>query len=90
MLESRSKVLECAERGELRWPEALSKLRRSLGMTQQDFAHTFQLTSRRRVGEMENGLANPTIATLERIAKPFGLTVGLVPKNKPGSESTDE
>lgn len=82
MLEARMEALDRAGRGGLRWPEALRVLRKSLGMTQQDFARTFRLTSQRRVWEMERGLANPTFATLERIAKPFGLTVGLVPKDK--------
>ena len=90
MLEARTKVLDRANRGDLRWPDALMRLRKSLGMTQQDFARTFRLTSRRRVWEMEHGLANPTITTLERIAKPFGLTVGLVPKDNSNEEAERE
>jgi len=81
-MNARAKVLELAAEGDLHWSDGLAALRKSLGMNQSVFAKAFNLTSRRRVSELENGSANPTVETLEKIGKPFGLVVGLVPKKK--------
>ncbi|GLR80806.1 hypothetical protein GCM10007856_34860 [Azospirillum oryzae] len=38
---------------------------------------------------LETGAANPTVTTLERLARPFGLTVGLIPElpaREPGAK----
>lgn len=46
-------------------------------MTQARFAEVFKLTPR-QVWELENGRANPTVETLNRIGRPFGFTAGFV------------
>ena len=48
-------------------------------MTQEQFGKAFRLT-RRQVSDLETGAGNPTAETLNRIAKPFGFTVGFVPR----------
>lgn len=67
-----------ARSGELGLPDAVRELRKSLGMSQAVFAKHFGLT-RVLVSELENGRANPTLETLTKISKPFGLQVGFVP-----------
>jgi len=86
LLDSRRQIEERSHRGELVWSNAVRELRLSLGMTQVEFAKMFRLT-RKRVSEVENGRANLTIETLDRIGKPFGLTVGFVPR--PNIENED-
>lgn len=76
--EARLALLEAAETGRLPWSEGVRALRKSLGMTQVEFASAFELTVR-QVSELETGAGNPTVATLTRLAKPFGLTLGLIP-----------
>ncbi|WP_434625632.1 helix-turn-helix domain-containing protein [Azospirillum sp. B2RO_4] len=79
LFEARHSLLRAAEGGELTWAEGVRGMRRSFGMTQAEFGQTFGLTTR-QVSQLETGAANPTVATLERLARPFGLTVGLIPK----------
>jgi DNA-binding XRE family transcriptional regulator len=78
--EARSAVAAAARRGELRLPGCVRELRRALGMNQTDFGRMFRLT-RRQVSELENGHGDPKASTLARIARAFGLTVGLVPRS---------
>lgn len=68
-----------AFRGELRFPGAIREIRLSLGLTQADFAQKFGLT-RIQVISPESGKANPTLETLQKIARPFGFQVGFVPR----------
>jgi len=77
-MEARRLLAERAASGELRLPEAVTALRHTLGMTQEQFGKAFRLT-RRQVSDLETGVGNPTVDTLGRIAKPFGFTVGFVP-----------
>jgi DNA-binding XRE family transcriptional regulator len=75
----RHDVAEHARRGDLRLPDAVMDMRKSIGLTQQEFADTLGLT-RRQVAEIEAGTANPTLETLDKIGRLFGFTVGFVPK----------
>lgn len=77
-MEARRRLAERAGRGELKLPEAVAALRHTMGLTQEQFAKAFRLT-RRQVSDLETGAGNPTTETLNRIARPFGFTVGLVP-----------
>lgn len=52
-----------------------------MGLTQEQFGKLFRLT-RRQVSELETGAGNPTVETLNRIARAFGFTVGFVPRNR--------
>jgi len=75
---ARLALREAAEQGRLSWSSGVRAIRKSLGMTQAEFARAFELTVR-QVSELEIGAANPTVGTLARLAKPLGLTVGLIP-----------
>jgi putative transcriptional regulator len=79
ILEHRRNLAERAHHGALRLPEAVAEIRKSVGMTQEEFARTLGLT-RRQVAEVEAGTANPTLETLEKIGRLFGFAVGFVPK----------
>lgn len=76
--DARRALLEDAAHGRLPWSRGVRAIRKSLGMTQAEFARAFGLTVR-QVSELETGAANPTVGTLERLARPLGLTVGLIP-----------
>ncbi|RAR99254.1 helix-turn-helix domain-containing protein [Ensifer adhaerens] len=75
----RHDLAERARRGGLRLPDAVGDMRKSIGLTQQEFANTLGLT-RRQVAEIEAGTANPTLETMDKIGRLFGFTVGFVPK----------
>lgn len=79
VLKGRHEIQSRAAAGQLVFPAALREIRVALDLTQEEFAKAFRLT-RQQVVAMESGKANPTIDTLERIIRPFRLTVGLVPK----------
>lgn len=75
----RSEVTRKAFRGELRLPGAIREMREAIGLTQAEFAHYFRLT-RQQVIALENGRANPTVETLEKICRVYGFRVGFVPR----------
>ncbi|MDL2410459.1 helix-turn-helix transcriptional regulator [Rhizobium calliandrae] len=79
ILENRRTLAERARTGGLRLPGAVAEIRKGFGMTQEEFAKTLALT-RRQIAEIEAGVANPTLETLERIGRLFGFAVGFVPK----------
>lgn len=81
ILENRRALAERARAGDLRLPGAVVEIRKGIGLTQEEFANMLSLT-RRQVAEMEAGTANPTLETLDRIARLFGLSVGLVPRTR--------
>ncbi|MCY1238628.1 helix-turn-helix protein [compost metagenome] len=79
VLENRRMLAERARDGDLRLPGAVAEIRKGFGMTQEEFAKTLALT-RRQVAEIEAGVANPTLETLEKIGRLFGFAVGFVPR----------
>ncbi len=79
ILENRRTLAERARTGDLRLPEAVADIRKGFGMTQEEFAKTLSLT-RRQVAEIEAGIANPTLETLEKIGRVFGFGVGFTTK----------
>ena len=79
-LKRREAVRNRAASGDLRFPEAIRDIRKSLGLTQAEFASKFGLT-RLQVIALEKGKANPTLETLQKIGRVFGFTVGFVMKN---------
>ena len=80
ILENRRRLAERARHGDLRLPDAVMEIRKGFGMTQEEFAKTLSLT-RRQVAEIESGMANPTLETLEKIGRLFGFGIGFVPKS---------
>lgn len=75
----RAQIRERAASGELKLPEAVGEIRRSLGLTQASFAQITGLTTR-QVAEIETGKGNPTLQTLKKIGSLFGFKVGFVPR----------
>jgi|GEM_PF-4932861 len=82
-MEARRAIQEKARQGRLVWPEALAEMRLALGFTQAEFAKTFRLTPR-QVSDYEIGKTSPTVETVNRLSKAFGLCVGIVPRAKAG------
>jgi DNA-binding transcriptional regulator YiaG len=76
---NRKRLHERAEAGALRYPFAILEIRKTFGMTQVQFADLLKMT-RRQVAEMERDEGNPTLESLNRVAKIFGFTVGFVPR----------
>lgn len=75
----RADISARARAGKLILPLAIREIRHALGLNQEKFAKLFHLTLR-QVKEIEKGVANPTSATLNRIAKVFGFSLGFVPR----------
>lgn len=46
--------------------------------------------TRRQLAEIERGKANPTVDTLERIGRVFGLTPGFVPAQRRAPTESDD
>ncbi len=65
--------------GDLGIREATRRMRKILGMNQKKYAQKVARISPRILSEFENGVGNPTLATLEKIALPFGLEVTFLP-----------
>ena len=63
-------------------PQAARWIRESLGLNQEDFAKRVGL-SRPQVARIERGEANPTLDSLLAIGKPYGLTLGFLPRHAP-------
>ena len=59
--------------------DATRQMRKILGMNQKEYAQKVANISPRILSEFENGSGNPTLATLEKIAVPFGLQVTFLP-----------
>ncbi len=66
-------------RGDIDMREATRRMRKILGMSQKDYARKVAAISPRILSQFENGSGNPTLATLEKIAFPFGLKVTFLP-----------
>lgn len=73
----RKRLNERVEAGGLRYPFAVTEIRKTIGLTQDQFAKVVGLT-RRQIAEIERDDANPTVETLIKIGKVFGFTVGFV------------
>lgn len=63
--------------GELTWGEVVRGLRVEVaGLNQATFARVTKI-SERTLRQLETNTGNPTLATLEAVLRPFGLSVGL-------------
>ncbi len=70
--------------GRLSLGEATRRMRKIVGMTQPEYARLIGIAPRVLM-DIERGHGNPRLNTLEKLAKPFGLTVGFIV----ASESVD-
>jgi transcriptional regulator with XRE-family HTH domain len=84
------------EAGTLDMGAASRLMRKILGLSQREYAKRVLKISPRVLIDFERGAGNPTLATLLKIAAPFGLRVGFVrflggasPREE-GSASRDE
>ena len=84
--ERRAALAERIRSGGLPMTEAVRQMRHALGLSQGEFAELADLT-KRQLAEIEQGKANPTVATLQRLGRLFGLEVGFV-KAEPANRST--
>ena len=66
-------------KGDIDIRKATLRMRKILGMNQKAYARKVAGISPRILSEFENGSGNPTLATLEKIALPFGLKVTFLP-----------
>lgn len=79
-LEDRRKELRQRLRdGSITLGESVREMRRLTGLTQTQYAERVAHVFPRVLMDIERGTANPTLETLERIAKPWGWKIGFVP-----------
>ncbi|ABQ24475.1 helix-turn-helix transcriptional regulator [Geotalea uraniireducens] len=60
--------------------QATRRMRKIVGLTQTEYAEKILKIYPRVLMEIERDRGNPTLETLEKIARPFGLKVGFVAK----------
>jgi len=60
-------------------PNTIRKMRKVTGLTQPEYSRLVGITPRVLI-DLERGVGNPTLKTLEKIASPFGLHIGLTKK----------
>jgi transcriptional regulator with XRE-family HTH domain len=59
-------------------------MRKAVGLTQTEYARLAGVAPRVLI-DLERGVGNPTLKTLEKLAAPFGLRVGLKRRDRKGS-----
>lgn len=79
MTEMKNELYSDLARGTIDIREATRKMRKIIGMTQAEYAKKVAKISPRILSDFERGTGNPTIETLEKIGKPFGLKVSFLP-----------
>ncbi len=78
--QAKLQLMDEIERGELSLGQAVRRMRLITGKNQKDFAKNIIGISPRILAEIERGVANPTVNTLNKIGKPFGYRIGFVPR----------
>jgi len=88
VLEARRDALRQQVReGRLTIGETVREMRKLTGLTQKDYAEKVVGLFPRVLMDIERGAANPTLETLEKLAKPWGWSVGFVPPPElPGTD----
>jgi transcriptional regulator with XRE-family HTH domain len=77
----RADLYEAVNRGELSLQETVKRMRQISRLTQPDFA-AHRGVSAKVIKEIERGIGNPTVNTLNRIGQFFGLEVAFVRSDK--------
>lgn len=92
----RAELYEAINRGELGIQEAVKRMRKISRLTQPEFA-AHRGVSAKVIREIERGIGNPTVNTLNRIGQFFGLEVTFVrserlrvPEGETGSAAASE
>ena len=73
-------LMDAIEHNELSLGEAVRRMRKITGMNQKAYAERIVGIAPRIMAEIERDLGNPTLETLDKIGRPFGYTVGFVPR----------
>lgn len=60
-------------------PDTIRRMRKAIGLTQIEYAKLAGVAPRVLI-DLERGVGNPTLKTLEKLSAPFGLQVGLIRK----------
>lgn len=74
--ELREELYERVGLGTISLPDAVRMMRKIAGTTQIEYARSVGISARVLI-ELERGIGNPTLKTLEKILAPFGLEVGV-------------
>ena len=77
------------ERGALTLGQATRRMRKIIGITQAEYATKVLKIYPRVLMDLENDRGNPTLETLEKVAKPFGLKVAFI-RQKPEQQKDSE
>ncbi len=72
----REELYERLEKGDIDLASAVRLMRRVTGHSQARYAHLVGVSPRILI-ELERGLGNPTMKTIEKIVAPFGLELAL-------------
>lgn len=79
--ELRHEFYDDLDKGKLKeLPDTILRMRKITGLTQPEYAKLIGIAPRVLI-DLERGIGNPTLKTLEKLAAPFGLRVGLIRKN---------
>jgi DNA-binding XRE family transcriptional regulator len=72
---ARLEFYEALSRGEISLAETLKRMRAIAGKTQTEYAGLIGIAPR-IIMDLERGVGNPTLSTLQKIGAPFGLVLG--------------
>ncbi len=76
------KLYEGVENGTLDMRGASRLMRKILGYSQREYAEKVLKIAPRVLIDFERGVGNPTLETLQKIGRPFGLELGFVKKHQ--------
>lgn len=85
----RTNIFEAASSGTLEVADAVRRMRRVTGLTQAEFARRIAGISKGALVQIESGRGNPTVRTLARIGRAFGLEVGFI-RRRPAKVTTHD
>ena len=77
---AKRKLIEAIENNELSLGEAVRRMRGISGLSQRAYAERIVGIATRILAEVELDRGNPTTETLNKIGRPFGYSVGFVPR----------
>ena len=80
-------LIKAIEGNELSLGEAVRRMREITGLSQKAYAGRIVGISTRILAEIELDRGNPTAETLDKIGRPFGYTVGFVPRTRTRSKN---
>ena len=80
--EEKEKLYEEIVQGRLTIGQVTLRMRKIVGLTQKDYAEKILKIYPRVLMDIEKDRGNPTLETLNKIARPFGLRVMFMPSIK--------